>query len=233
MNIHKKIREIRGELTQEEFASRLNINSRTLQNYEYGKTSPTADFLQKISQEFNIATSYFFDDEIPKSPQNRFLSDSLVIPKSQNKGFLSQNNSQSNDTIQIPIYDVYASAGQRLINDENIESYVGIDKSFLHRNFGLTSFVDLSIIHARGDSMLPTIPPNCKLLVQSKASLEKGIPREEQICVTRIDDELYIKRLQKRPKYKLISDNKSYDDIILEGENYEILGVVVGLFQKL
>ncbi|WP_268903013.1 S24 family peptidase, partial [Helicobacter muridarum] len=39
---------------------------------------------------------------------------------------------------------------------------------------------------ARGDSMTPTIPPNCRLLVQ------KGMPREEQICVTRIDDELYI-----------------------------------------
>ncbi|WP_336595921.1 S24 family peptidase, partial [Helicobacter trogontum] len=31
-----------------------------------------------------------------------------------------------------------------------------------------------------------------------------------------MDDELYVKRLQKRPKYKLISDNKSYDDIELE-----------------
>ena len=75
--------------------------------------------------------------------------------------------------------------------------------------------------------MMPTLPENCQLLVQ------KGTPREEQICVTRIDDELYVKRLQKRPKYKLISDNKSYDDIELEGENYEILGVVVGLFQNI
>lgn len=50
--------------------------------------------------------------------------------------------------------------------------------------------------------MLPTIPPNCKLLVQSKASLEKGMPIEEQICVIRIDD-IYIRRLQKLPKYKL------------------------------
>ncbi|STQ85450.1 LexA repressor [Helicobacter muridarum] len=75
--------------------------------------------------------------------------------------------------------------------------------------------------------MTPTIPPNCRLLVQ------KGMPREEQICVTRIDDELYIKRLQKLPKYKLISDNKSYDDIDLEGRDYDILGIVVGLFQKM
>lgn len=75
--------------------------------------------------------------------------------------------------------------------------------------------------------MLPTIPPKCQLLVQ------KGTPREKQICVTRIDDELYVKRLQKRPKYKLISDNKSYDDIYLEGREYEILDIIVGLFQKI
>ena len=231
MNIHKKIREIRGELTQEEFAKRLHINSRTLQNYEYGKTSPTADFLQKLSQEFNISTSYFFYDEIPKLPQNRFLIDSLVIPKSQKADSLvphSQSNSHSNDLVKIPVFDdVYASAGHGLINEEHISRHIEVDKASLRAYFGLTSFNDLSIINARGNSMLPTIPPNCQLLIQ------KGLPREEQICVTRIDDELYIKRLQKRPKYKLISDNKSYDDIDLEGEDYEILGIVVGMFQKM
>ena len=160
MNIHKKIREIRGELTQEEFAKRLHINSRTLQNYEYGKTSPTADFLQKLSQEFNISTSYFFDDEIPKLPQNRFLIDSLVIPKSQKADSLvphSQSNSHSNDFVKIPVFDdVYASAGHGLINEEHIESYAILDKSFLRKNFGLTSFVELSIITSKGDSMIPT-----------------------------------------------------------------------------
>ena len=33
----------------------------------------------------------------------------------------------------------------------------------------------------------------------------------------RIDDELYVKRLQKLPKYRLISDNKSYENVELEG----------------
>lgn len=141
---------------------------------------------------------------------------------------LSQNNTQSNDSVRIPVYDeVYASAGQGFINDEHITQHIELDKGFLRSYFGLTSFVDLSIIAASGDSMMPTLPENRQLLVQ------KGTPREGQICVTRIDDELYVKRLQKRPKYKLISDNKSYDDIELEGENYEILGIVVGLFQKI
>lgn len=161
---------------------------------------------------------------IRKSPQNEFVNDSLVSP-SQNDLSINQ---KSNDLVKIPVFDeVYASAGHGLINEEHISSHIELDKGFLRSYFRLTSFVDLSIIAASGDSMMPTLPENCQLLVQ------KGTPKEGQICVTRIDDELYVKRLQKRPKYKLISDNKSYDDIELEGENYEILGVVVGLFQKI
>ncbi len=141
---------------------------------------------------------------------------------------LSQNNIQSNDSVRIPIYDeVCVSAGRGFINDEHISWHIGLDKSFLRSYFGLTFFLDLSIITAREDSMLPAVPENCQIIVQ------KGTPREGQICVTRIDDEFYVKRLQKHPKYKLISDNKSYDDIELEGREYEIPGIVVGLFQKI
>lgn len=76
--------------------------------------------------------------------------------------------------------------------------------------------------------MSPTIPENCQLLIQQSDSFQEG-----QICVVRLDNELYVKRLQKRPKYKLISDNKNYDDIELENEDYEILGVVVGFFKRM
>lgn len=121
------------------------------------------------------------------------LSDSLVS--------FSQNNTQPNDSVEIPVYDeVYASAGQGFINGKHITRHIELDRDFLRSYFGLTSFLDLSIITARGDSMLPAVPENCQIIVQ------KGTPREGQICVTRIDDELYVKRLQKCPKYKLISE---------------------------
>lgn len=113
---------------------------------------------------------------------------------------LSQNNTQSNDSVKIPVYDeVYASAGQGFINDKHITRHIELDKDFLRSYFGLTSFLDLSIITARVDSMLPAVPENCQIIVQ------KGTPRGGQICATRTD-ELYVKRLQKCPKYKLISE---------------------------
>ena len=105
-----------------------------------------------------------------------YQHDSLVIPKSQKADSLvphSQSNSHSNNLVKIPVFDeVYVSAGHGLINKEHIESYAILDKSFLRKNFGLTSFNDLSIINARGDSMLPTISSHCQLLIQ------KGLARE-------------------------------------------------------
>ena len=216
--------------TQEDLSKASGVSLQSIKRYESAKDNNiTLDTLNKIADALEVNVELFVMRDMSPSRMNNMslthvsklsLSDSLVSP--------SQNNTQSNDSVRIPVYDeVYASAGHGLINEEHITQHIELDKGFLRSYFGLTSFVDLSIIAASGDSMMPTLPENCQLLVQ------KGTPREGQICVTRIDDELYVKRLQKRPKYKLISDNKSYDDIELEGENYEILGIVVGLFQKI
>ena len=209
--------------TQEDLSKASGVSLQSIKRYESAKDNNiTLDTLNKIADALEVNVELFVMRDMSPSRMNNMSLTHV------SKLSLSQNNTQSNDSVKIPVYDeVYASAGQGFINDEHITQHIELDKGFLRSYFGLTSFLDLSIITARGDSMIPTIPPKCQLLVQ------KGTPREEQICVTRIDDELYVKRLQKRPKYKLISDNKSYDDIELEGENYEILGIVVGLFQKI
>lgn len=173
-----------------------------------------------VSYSTTLSTSQENDSSMIKSDK---IDSSMLSLNQKNV----QQSTLDKDFVKIPIYDVYASAGQGLINDEHISRHIEIDKGFLRSYFGLTSFSNLSIIMGSGDSMLPTIPENCYLLIQ------QGDVKEGKICVTRIDDELYIKRLQKLPRYKLISDNKSYDDIVLDGKDYEILGVVVGLFQKL
>ncbi|TLD78749.1 S24 family peptidase, partial [Helicobacter trogontum] len=206
-------------------------------NYETGKTPVTLEFLYKVSSVFHIDYDYLIHKPesisqslesisevhkskfgVHKSSISHVPYSQNIVPKSSHSDSLvspSQDdlsiNQKSNNLVKIPVFDeVYASAGHGLINEEHISSHIELDKGFLRSYFRLTSFVDLSIIAARGDSMMPTLPENCQLLVQ------KGTPKEGQICVTRIDDELYVKRLQKRPKYKLISDNKSYDDIELE-----------------
>lgn len=44
------------------FISRLKeVSFRRIQDYEYGRTTPSFDILQKIIQEFQIEPDYFFE----------------------------------------------------------------------------------------------------------------------------------------------------------------------------
>ena len=132
------------------------------------------------------------------------------------------------ENISIPFFEnVYASAGSGLINDENPPKTLEFSKSFIRDYLGTTEFSSLNIIKSKGDSMQPTIPENALLFVRL------GQIKEGHICVVRLEDELYVKRLQKRPVIKLISDNPDYDPIILhEDENFELIGTVLGYIKR-
>lgn len=158
--------------------------------------------------------------------KNLSISD---VHKSKKMSITTPNKLQTlnDDIVSIPFYeDIRASAGSGAYNEAETAEQLNFPKSFLRQYFGLISFNNLSIIIGKGDSMSPTLPESCYLLVQN------GSVNDGEICIARLDDELYVKRLQKRPKLKLISDNKAYDPIELEGENFNIIGRVVGYFKK-
>ncbi|EJU8132616.1 LexA family transcriptional regulator [Campylobacter jejuni] len=260
MEIGKKIRIAREEqgYSQEQLANELGITARTLQNYEYGRSDVGVILVGRIAKILKINSDYFFKDDsslvvrksTDKNVRKSFVSDEKMfvsktnlknVPKlslslsskmslSQDKCVPKLENQQetlNDDMINIPFFEnVRASAGSGTYNDEESTQALGLSKSFLRECFGLYSFINLSVILGQGDSMAPTLPENCYLLIQ------QGEVAEGEICVTRIEDELYVKRLQKRPKLKLLSDNKAYEPINLEGENFEILGRVVGYFKK-
>ncbi|HEB9422982.1 TPA: LexA family transcriptional regulator [Campylobacter jejuni] len=252
MEIGKKIRIAREEqgYSQEQLANELGITARTLQNYEYGRSDVGVILVGKIAKILKINSDYFFKDDNSLVVRKSFVSDEKMfasetnlknVPKlslslsskmslSQDKYVPKLENQQetlNDDMINIPFFEnVRASAGSGAYNNEENNQALGLSKSFLRECFGLYSFINLSVILGQGDSMVPTLPENCYLLVQ------QGEVKEGEICVTRIENELYVKRLQKRPKLKLLSDNKAYEPIDLEGENFEILGRVVGYFKK-
>ncbi|EIF7445160.1 LexA family transcriptional regulator, partial [Campylobacter jejuni] len=192
-------------LTQLELAKSSGVSLDSIKRYETKESNITIHNLIKIAKVLDIDLNYFAN-----------------VPKLEN-----QQETLNDDMINIPFFEnVRASAGSGTYNDEESTQALGLSKSFLRECFGLYSFINLSVILGQGDSMAPTLPENCYLLIQ------QGEVAEGEICVTRIEDELYVKRLQKRPKLKLLSDNKAYEPINLEGENFEILGRVVGYFKK-
>ena len=227
--IGEKIRAIREEndYTQKDFAKKFNIAYGTLQSYEYGETEPKLKFLENLSKYFKIPMSYFYSDVANVSPidEKSVANVSSIYEKSV---VTPTNLKISQENISIPFFEnVYASAGSGLINDENSPKTLEFSKSFIRDYLGTTEFSSLNIIKSKGDSMQPTIPENALLFVRL------GHVKEGHICVVRLEDELYVKRLQKRPVIKLISDNPCYDPIILhEDENFELIGTVLGYIKR-
>ncbi|EAH5020336.1 helix-turn-helix domain-containing protein [Campylobacter jejuni] len=226
MNISQKIKNAREakNLTQLELAKSSGVSLDSIKRYETKESNITIHNLIKIAKVLDIDLNYFANaPKLSLSLSSKMsLSQDKYVPKLEN-----QQETLNDDMINIPFFEnVRASAGSGAYNDEESTQALGLSKSFLRECFGLYSFINLSVILGQGDSMAPTLPENCYLLIQ------QGEVAEGEICVTRIEDELYVKRLQKRPKLKLLSDNKAYEPINLEGENFEILGRVVGYFKK-
>ncbi len=231
--LSRALKECRAEKgwRQEDLAKYSGVSLPTIKRYEAGSDNATTANLKKIADAFGIDISFFLVPQVSPNvvPQSQ-KSVPQVSPNQENlspKAKLESQTLNDDDFVNIPFYeDIRASAGSGAYNDIETAEQLSFPKSFLRQYFGIISFANLSIIVGSGDSMFPTLPENCYLVMQ------QGDVREGEICVARIDDELYVKRLQKRPKLKLLSDNKAYDNIELEGENFEILGRVVGYFKK-
>ncbi|WP_301057822.1 helix-turn-helix domain-containing protein, partial [uncultured Helicobacter sp.] len=146
MLVGDRIREARiaKSLTRKDLGDMMSVAEKTIYNYETNKQAVTLDFLEKLSDILGLDYEYF----VHKS-KSISLNDGVhklsISPKPT-----AQINT---DIVQIPIYDdVVASAGGGVINDEYPAQSVGIDKGFLRTHFGLSSFLGLSIITAKGDS---------------------------------------------------------------------------------
>ena len=241
MELSLKMKECRENYgwTQFDLSQKSGVSLSTIKKYEAGLVDNfTYGNLKKISSAFNMTPASFIDednvrqmsDKCPTISQKNVRQMSDNISKNteimSSKG-VSLPQTLNDDIVSIPFYeDIRASAGSRAYNEAETAEQLNFPKSFLRQYFGIISFNNLSIIVGKGDSMSPTLPESCYLLVQN------GSVNDGEICIARLDDELYVKRLQKRPKLKLFSDNKNYEPIELEGENFEILGRVVGYFKK-
>lgn len=232
MDLRERIKAARNNLgiTQDELAKYSGISIQNIKKLETKEnTNPTNNTLQKLAIALKVDSDYFVSQLSPNIVSQSRKSVSQLSPNQEKPVPQSKNFPQTlnDDIVSIPFYeDIRASAGSGAYNEAETAEQLNFPKSFLRQYFGIISFNNLSIIIGSGDSMFPTLPENCYLVIQ------QGNVKEGEICVARIEDELYVKRLQKLPKLKLISDNKAYDPIELEGENFNIIGRVVGYFKK-
>ena len=142
---------------------------------------------------------------------------------------LSTNNYIS-DSVSLDFYpDVFGSCGEGCMVFSETSEKMAVTKDVI-TNYSPNN--KYSIISARGSSMSPTINDEDKLVIQHNLN-EQII--DDTVYLFRYNDELFIKRLVKNvDQIVCISENPRFQDRIIEpkGDNFSIIGKVVGLFRS-
>lgn len=245
------VRKVLGYTDQKVFAPLVELSWRTLQTYEQGtvKKIPLG-YIAKLNAQFHVLPSWIMTGEGEMFDQKSGVSQSanghgnVQISGSKNKvGSIASNQSEegsSDKMIEIPYYrDVNASAGGGAVLPSSVENGVmKFSASFLHEYLRIDNYKGIHIINATGDSMEPTIVPGELLFVNPYENEDSKI-KDGSIYVIVCSDTVLVKRVRMNPitkEMRLISDNRSIDDILVQGDDLDgckIVGRVVGHFDKL
>ncbi|AXX92405.1 peptidase S24 [Malaciobacter molluscorum LMG 25693] len=135
----------------------------------------------------------------------------------------------STDKYWIKYYpDIRVSAGGGAYEDNDNSQNIEIPEYFINMLGGKENLKNIDAINVIGDSMEPTLNSgNIIFLDKTK----KDIKREGIFAFTTIHG-LFVKRIQQRVDGNLdiISDNKDYPKQILNNQEINLLGKVVGSF---
>ncbi|MHB1239857.1 MAG: S24 family peptidase [Gammaproteobacteria bacterium] len=121
---------------------------------------------------------------------------------------LATSGELESGTVVVPRFFLAASAGDGLYPpDEPVIDRMVLKQSWVRRMFPAVSLAALAIMSVQGDSMAPTLRDGDLMLIDR--SVEEIGP--EGVYVLTIEDELYVKRVQREPGTLLIkSDNAMY-----------------------
>jgi phage repressor protein C with HTH and peptisase S24 domain len=114
--------------------------------------------------------------------------------------------------------------GREVLRSEQIVDYLAFKKEWVESRLNVEPR-NLLLIEAIGDSMAPTLEDSDLLLVD----LSEPRFRHDGMYVVRRDDELAVKRIQRRPDgaFNIISDNPAYQPSVVSGDSLHIIGRVI------
>jgi SOS-response transcriptional repressor LexA len=126
--------------------------------------------------------------------------------------------------------DIYASAGGGALNYDEKSEFLELDEEIVNHLGGKQSVKYIKALNVLGDSMEPTLNDGDIVFMDTSS---KNINRNGVYIVT-TPMGLFIKRLQLRAdgKVALVSDNSIYTDEIVNSEDIEVLGKVVGVLSN-
>jgi len=131
-------------------------------------------------------------------------------------------NLSRRELVNIPIIGT-VSCGSPILAEENITGYFPVTPEYLH-----VSDKNTFMLKVKGDSMI-----NAGILDGDLVMVEEAnTARNAEIVVALIDDSATVKTFYKENGYiRLQPENDTMDPIIVEGNNMQVIGKVIGLFR--
>jgi transcriptional regulator with XRE-family HTH domain len=198
----KYLRKLRG-LTQEEFATKLNIKRSLLGAYEEERAEPRIDVLELVSDTFNISL-----DELLRKDLSE-VKGSYLVKRRQQK-LMSENNLIQFVPVKAAAGYLAGYADQEFIDELN---------TFTLPMLGAGQYRAFEII---GDSMMPT--PSGSIIVGEKIENNADNLKNNQayIVVSRSEGIVYkriVKNNRAKNKLTMVSDNPNYQPYQINAED--------------
>lgn len=156
------------------------------------------DWIEEVAVRCNVSADWLLFGEGERSLLDKSLSD-------------DKENEDRSRYIQIPLVETELSAGGgSLIDSSRIIKKIEINPEFIKYKGPMNDMVFMTV---HGDSMEPTIAHKDLVLI----NLSQTTPYSGGVFAMAHDFGVYIKRLTTEPgKLILRSDNKFYDDIVID-----------------
>lgn len=200
------------KITNSDIAEFLGVTPEAISQWNTGKRGVSYENKVKLAQFFEKEWDYFLENSEKKDLHQ-----------------INQKYTKStNDTVYVPFFkDGIVSAGKGVETDDLGEAeLLPFKPSDLRIMFNVSPNAKIGIVPCFGNSMEPTIKESDLIVFcQDDTKIEGAI------YVCKYDGELFVKRLKKRPKLALVSDNAEYEPIeIKEDMEVFIIGRVVGSY---
>ena len=155
-----------------------------------GMSRPSMAYLQELYGEYKIDLTWLLTGE-------------------HSEGSQVAGTPSNSELVFAPMFDVQASAGMGSeVVAEDIEDYFAFNKSFLSRQLNVSG-EELVFVTISGDSMLPTLHDNDRVLVD----MSQKTVNHEGLYLLQSEDGLMAKRLSdKQGELLVMSDNPEYDN---------------------
>lgn len=205
--IGDRLKQIRGNTSQKDFAEQFDVSINTVGYYERMQRSPDLAFLQKLK-----SAGYSID---------------WIISGDEKREY-SENN---HDCVYIPLYNAKLAAGHgSIINDQNIKIHIPFTPELIN-NYLCLNVGNLALFEVEGDSMADKIEAGHIVMVDTA----QNEIRDSGIYAFSLDDSLLVKYLQRIPngEINVSSHNSSaYPSYNISPKNYlneqfKIIGKVV------